>query len=165
MVIVSLSLLGSVADFLQTNQNKLITQDMKHGGTPLHWSSSREVLDALVVRNCEVNALNFNQQSALHVNVMRNRLDCVVSLLSHEADVDLRDKDGNTALHLAMEKKNIAIVQALIVFGSDVNLPRSDGKTLRHLVGKDANGSNDDMILYILHSVSSFSVCSSKNFS
>lgn len=145
---------SSVADFLQTNQNKLVTQDMKFGGTPLHWSSSREVLDALVARSCEVNALNFEQQTALHVMVARNRLDCVVSLLSHEAEVDLRDKDGNTPLHIAMEKKNIAIVQALVVFGSDVNLPRADGKTPRHLVGKDANGTNDDMILYILHSVS-----------
>lgn len=32
-------------------------------------------------------------------------------------------------------------------------MPNHDGKTPRHMVGKDANGTNDDMILYILHSV------------
>lgn len=35
-------------------------------------------------------------------------------------------------------------------------MPNHDGKTTRHMVGKDANGTNDDMILYILHSVSDF---------
>lgn len=110
---------GSVADFLQSNQNKLFTGDMKYGGTPLHWSSSREVLGALVNRNCDVNALNFNQQTALHVMVNRERLDCVVCLLSHEAEINLKDKDGNTALHIAVEKKNIPIVQALVVFGCE----------------------------------------------
>lgn len=110
---------GSVADFLQANQNKLFTGDMKYGGTPLHWSSSREVLSALINRNCDVNALNFNQQTALHVMVNRERLDCVVCLLSHEAEINLKDKDGNTALHIAVEKKNIPMVQALVVFGCE----------------------------------------------
>lgn len=110
---------GSVADFLQTNQNKLFTGDMKYGGTPLHWSSSREVLSELINRNCDVNALNFNQQTALHVMVNRERLECVVCLLSHEAEINLRDKDGNTALHIAVERKNIPIVQALVVFGCE----------------------------------------------
>lgn len=39
-------------------------------------------------------------------------------------------------------------------YTGDINMPNHDGKTTRHLVGKDANGTNDDMILYILHSVS-----------
>lgn len=118
---VNRSVPGSVADFLQTNQNKLFTGDMKYGGTPLHWSSSREVLSALINRNCDVNALNFNQQTALHVMVNRERLDCVVCLLSHEAEINLKDKDGNTALHIAVEKKNIPIVQALVVFGCEID--------------------------------------------
>lgn len=42
---------------------------MKHGGTPLHWSSSREVIEALVDRNCDVNAVNFNGRTALHIMV------------------------------------------------------------------------------------------------
>lgn len=142
-----------MADILQSKPIKLFEQDMKYGGTPIHWCSSREVLDSLVARNCDVNAVNFKGQTALHVMVGHNRLDCVVSLLSHEADIDIKDQDGNTPLHIAMQKKNIAVVQALVVFGCDINLPNNDGNTPRHMVGKDANGSNDDMILYILHSV------------
>jgi calcium-independent phospholipase A2 len=136
-----------------SNANKLVTQDMKFGGTPLHWSSSREVVGALIESGCDVNTLNFEGQTALHVMVTRNRLDCVVELLSHEAEVDVRDKSGNTPLHLAVEKKLIPMVQCLVVFGCDINMKNKDEKTPRHIVGKDASGGNDDMILYILHSV------------
>lgn len=45
---------------------------MKFGGTPLHWSSSREVIDSLIANNCEINALNFDKRTALHVMVILN---------------------------------------------------------------------------------------------
>lgn len=143
----------SVAELVEFNTNKLFIQDMKNGGTPLHWASSREVLQELVGRGCDINAVNFEEKTALHVMVERNRLECVVALLSHEAEIDLRDKDGNTALHLAIQKKLVPIVQCLVVFGCDFNIQNRLGQTPRHMVGKDACGSNEDMILYILHSV------------
>lgn len=126
---------------------------MKNGGTPLHWSSSREVLLELVERGCDINAVNFEEKTALHVMVERNRLECVVALLSHEAEIDLRDKEGNTALHVAIQKKLVPIVQCLVVFGCDINIQNRLGQTPRHMVGKDASGGSEDMILYILHSV------------
>uniref|UniRef100_A0A182WCR4 phospholipase A2 n=1 Tax=Anopheles minimus TaxID=112268 RepID=A0A182WCR4_9DIPT len=144
---------SNVADFLVSNPNKLFTQDMKHGGTPLHWSSSREVLNSLIERGCDVNLVNFNGQTPLHVMVARDRLECVVALLAHDAEIDVVDNSGNTPLHIAVEKKLIPIVQCLVVFGADFNKPNKDGKTPRHMVGKDDNGSKDSMILYILHSV------------
>lgn len=144
---------GSVAEFFQNNASKLCTQDMKNGGTPLHWASSREVLESLIQRGCYINSLDFNGRTALHVMVAKNKLECVVSLLAHECEIDLRDKDGNTALHMAVEKKLIPIVQCLVVFGCDIDAKNKHEQTARHMVGKDASGSNDDMILYILHSV------------
>lgn len=126
---------------------------MKNGGTPLHWATSREVLESLMQRGCNINSLDFNGRTALHVMVSKNRLECVVSLLAHEADIDGRDKDGNTALHIAIEKKFIPIVQCLVVFGCDIDLKNKHDQSSRHMVGKDASGTNDDMILYILHSV------------
>jgi calcium-independent phospholipase A2 len=76
---------------------------MKNGGTPLHWASSREVLESLIQRGCYINSLDFNGRTALHVAVSKNRLECVVSLLAHEAEIDLRDKDGNTPRHMVIE--------------------------------------------------------------
>lgn len=89
----------------------------------------------------------------LYLKVNRNRLECVVALLSHSADIDARDNEGNTPLHLAVEKKYVSIVQALVVFGCNINIKNQTEKTPRHIVGKEASGTNDDMILYILHSV------------
>lgn len=43
---------------------------MKFGGTPLHWSSSREVIDSLISNHCDMNALNFDKRTALHIMVL-----------------------------------------------------------------------------------------------
>ncbi|KAH8257606.1 hypothetical protein KR038_011853 [Drosophila bunnanda] len=143
----------SVASFLRTNASKLYTQDMKYGGTPLHWCSSRETLHALIMEGCDVNSTNFDGRTALHVMVARNRFECVVTLLAHDAEIDVLDKEGNSALHIAIEKKLVPIVQCLVVFGCDINLKNKDGKSPRHMVGNDASGNKEDEILYILHSV------------
>lgn len=148
------SVSSSIAEFFQANGNasKLDMKDMKKGGTPLHWASSREVLEVLIQRGCYINSLDFDGRTALHVMVSKNRLECVVSLLAHDAEIDLKDKDGNTPLHIAVEKKFIPIVQCLVVFWCDINMKNKHEQTPRHMVGKEANGS-DDQILYILHSV------------
>lgn len=44
---------------------------MKFGGTPLHWACSREVIEQLVDRNCDINVRNFDQRTALHLMVRR----------------------------------------------------------------------------------------------
>ncbi|GBP10818.1 hypothetical protein EVAR_72789_1 [Eumeta japonica] len=85
--------------------------------------------------------------------VARNRFECVVTLLAHDADIDVVDKDGNTPLHIAIEQKLVPIVQCLVVFGCDINFKNKNGQTPRHMVGNDANGTKTDEILYILHSV------------
>lgn len=126
---------GSVAEFFQKNANKLCTQDMKNGGTPLHWAGSREVLESLIQRGCYINSLDFNGRTALHVMVSKNKLECIVSLLAHEAEIDLRDKDGNTPLHIAVEKKLIPVVQCLVVFGCDIDAKNKHEQSSRHMVG------------------------------
>ena len=126
---------------------------MKNGGTPLHWSSSRGILVELIERGCDINSVNFEEKTALHVMVERNRLECVVALLANDAEIDLKDSKGNTPLHYAIKLKLIPIVQCLVVFGCDIDVANYDGHSPRHMVGKDASGSADDMILYILHSV------------
>lgn len=144
---------GTIAVCRELDTRKLATREMKNGGTPLHWSTSREVLLELILRGCNVNAVNFDEKTALHIMVENNRVECAVLLLSYEADVDFVDKAGNTPLHYAIEKKLLPMIQCLIVFGADFDRPNGQGKTPRHMVGKSAQRSLDDNILYILHSV------------
>jgi len=83
--------------------------------------------------------------------VLRDRFDCVVSLLSHGADSSLLDKDGNTALRLAVENLNVQCVKALVVFDADVHELNAKGHTLRH--GIACGQSPADDVIYVLHSV------------
>lgn len=144
---------GIVGDLLQDNQPKLYQQDMKHGGTPLHWATSREVIEPLVDKNCDINALNFDGRTALHIMVLRGRLDCVVALLSRGAEHSIGDKEGNTPLHIAVKQTNIPIVQALAVFGANLEAKNNEGHTPRHCVSIEMSTSNYDKILYVLHAV------------
>ncbi|XP_021919753.1 85/88 kDa calcium-independent phospholipase A2 isoform X2 [Zootermopsis nevadensis] len=137
-------------DFLHEKSNKLHTQDMKFGGTPLHWSCSREVIETLINMGCDINSRNFDGRTALHIMVVRSRLECVVALLSHEANPNISDHDGNTPLHLAVTQGSFAIVQALVVFGADVSYRNNGGATPRHGI---VLGSDGDRILYVLHAV------------
>lgn len=126
---------------------------MKHGGTPLHWAISREVIEALVDKNCDMNALNFDGRTALHIMVLRGRLECAIALLSRGAEHSLPDKEGNTPLHLAVKQTNVVIVQALVVFGADLEAKNNMGHTPRHTVPTEMTNSNFDKILYVLHAV------------
>ncbi|GBP75690.1 hypothetical protein EVAR_98540_1 [Eumeta japonica] len=142
-----------VADLIQDTSNKLYTQDMKHGGTPLHWAISREVIVALMDKNCDINILNFDGRTALHIMVLRGRLDCAIALLSRGAKHSIGDNEGNTPLHLAVMQTNIAMVQALIVFGADLEAKNNKGYTPRHAVPAEMSSSNYDKIVYLLHAV------------
>ncbi|XP_065160438.1 85/88 kDa calcium-independent phospholipase A2 isoform X2 [Atheta coriaria] len=140
---------GYVGNFLQDYPNVLSSQDMKFGGTPLHWASSRLVIDALVDVNCNLDARNFEERTALHVMVLRNRLECVVALLSRNADPDLGDCDGNRPIHLAVKEGNISIIQSLIIFGANLDVLNNAGQTARHLLKRD----QETKLLYLLHDV------------
>lgn len=126
---------------------------MKNGGTPLHWAISREVIEALVDKHCDINAVDFNGRTALHIMVLRGRLECAVALVSNGAELSISDNDGNTPLHLSVKQSSIAMVQALIVFGANLETKNKNGFTARHLVPVEMSSSNFDKILYILHAV------------
>ncbi|KAG8239488.1 hypothetical protein J437_LFUL019185, partial [Ladona fulva] len=121
---------SNVSDFLPQFSNKLHSQDMKLGGTPLHWACSRQVIEVLLDKGCEKNALNFEGQTALHVMVMRQRLECVVALLSHFAAADIGDNNGNRPLHLAAMQGSTPMIEALVIFGADINVKERFSKSL-----------------------------------
>lgn len=144
---------GNVAELLQASTHKFYTKDMKNGGTPLHWALSPAVMEALVDRNCDINAVDFSGRTALHIMVLRGRLECAVALMYHGAELSIKDNDGNTPLHLAVKESNLAIVQALIVFGVDLEAKNNKGLTARHIVRTEMSSSIFDKILYALHAV------------
>lgn len=69
----------------------------------IHFACCLKLTEVLIEHGCNVNARNFQGDTALHVMVKRNRLSCAVVLLSHNAYTDIQNADGNTPLHLAVK--------------------------------------------------------------
>lgn len=139
-------------EILTAFPNQLHVKDMKNGGTPLHWATTKEVVMALVELGCSIDARNFSGHTALHVMVQRDRFECVVALLTCGADPNLVDSSGNSPLHLASSSASLLIIQALLVFGSDVNILNDRAESPRHIVA-GRGSSSGPALLYCLHAV------------
>ncbi|XP_054923712.1 85/88 kDa calcium-independent phospholipase A2 isoform X3 [Dermacentor andersoni] len=153
-------------DNVEQNVHNFQIEDMKHGGTPLHWAKTTQCLETMIDLGCDLDAKNFQGNTALHIMVARGRLSCVISLLSHGANVNAIGSDGDSPLHVAvrvavpnhenwsifLEQSDVSLIHALIVFGADVNQRNQKGETARHLASVSKLGKRD-AVLYTLHAV------------
>ncbi|XP_054923711.1 85/88 kDa calcium-independent phospholipase A2 isoform X2 [Dermacentor andersoni] len=154
-------------DNVEQNVHNFQIEDMKHGGTPLHWAKTTQCLETMIDLGCDLDAKNFQGNTALHIMVARGRLSCVISLLSHGANVNAIGSDGDSPLHVAVRvvkgnkkarqkaeppKSDVSLIHALIVFGADVNQRNQKGETARHLASVSKLGKRD-AVLYTLHAV------------
>jgi ankyrin repeat protein len=60
---------------------------------------------------------------------MRGHADVIEVLLRHNADINIRRKNGKTALHVAVEEAHIECVLLLCASGSDLTATDSAGRT------------------------------------
>lgn len=138
-------------DNVEQNVHNFQIEDMKHGGTPLHWAKTTQCLETMIELGCDLDAKNFQGNTALHIMVARGRLSCVISLLSHGANVNAIGSDGDSPLHVAV-RSDVSLIHALIVFGADVNQRNQKGETARHLAAT-SKLNKKDVVLYTLHAV------------
>ncbi|XP_037523507.1 85/88 kDa calcium-independent phospholipase A2 isoform X2 [Rhipicephalus sanguineus] len=153
-------------DNVEQNVHNFQIEDMKHGGTPLHWAKTTQCLETMIELGCDLDAKNFQGNTAMHIMVARGRLNCVISLLSHGANVNAVGSDGDSPLHVAvrvavpnhenwsifLEQSDVSLIHALIVFGADVNQRNQKGETARHLAAT-SKLNKKDVVLYTLHAV------------
>ena len=74
----------------------------------------------------------------LHIACSKNSLDIVTFLISHRANINIQDKDGETPLHIASSKGYIDIVSHLISYGAKrlskyINLQNELSSTPLHI--------------------------------
>lgn len=68
----------------------------------------KEVLEVLLRAGADPNVCSI-RRSPLHCAIEWNRLDCILLLLEHGAQVDITDQDGQTAAACAMKKYHTTI--------------------------------------------------------
>lgn len=107
--------------------------DNEHEGTALMWAAAKgsyKVLKLLLEKKCsDINAMDSNNQTALHKCSQAGHLKCVRTLIEHGADVNIYDKKSHIPLFYACSSGHEDIVNELLVNGSSQNLD-----------GKDADG-------------------------
>ncbi|XP_018615315.2 85/88 kDa calcium-independent phospholipase A2 isoform X1 [Scleropages formosus] len=138
---------------LTTDPSQLHVEDVKYGGTPLHWARSSEMSRMLLELGSSVNYLSKTGESPLHILTKKGRFEAAMVLLTHGADPNLRGEGGNTALHLAMKMDHIELIKALIVFGAEVEIPNDLGETPGLIAARTSKGSNRKVLLNMLCSV------------
>ncbi len=91
-----------------------------------------EIIDRLLAKGAELEAVNSNGQTALHVACYYGRIDTGRRLLSRGANINTIDKQQMTPF-LAACAKDVRLAQMLMDHGSDVKAVNKRGETSLHL--------------------------------
>lgn len=107
----------------------------KVDGSPLHNSVWRnpELVKYLIKQGANVNALNADKQTPLHIASFGRCIDCAKALVEGGADLNVQDKFGKTPLHYAIKRERKDIATYLISQKADLFLKDETGKTAVHL--------------------------------
>ncbi|MDX2050563.1 MAG: ankyrin repeat domain-containing protein [Rickettsiaceae bacterium] len=81
-----------------------------------------KLLSTYVAYGHDVNAIDKDNVSALHLAVYNKQNKSVQALLSLGADIDSKDKKGATPLHYAIESGNLEAARFLLENGADLNI-------------------------------------------
>lgn len=93
------------------------------GETVLMWAdlTKPRIVELLLDAGADVNVVNINGQSPLHVAVIHDSLKSASLLLDAGADINHEDGTGTSALKFAVHKKNMGMVQLLVQRGAGHN--------------------------------------------
>ena len=98
-----------------------------------------EAISPLSTEECDINTLNTDGESFLHIACKNGHLNCVKTLeifyryIDFENTKDAKNSFGDTALHLACYGKSINIVRLLIEMRCSTNIPNKKGETAQDI--------------------------------
>ena len=131
--------LEAVKALLDTNAHLVSSRHSEDQATPLHMAAAwghKEVVDLLLARGAEVNAIDCRGLTPLHWAVEKQHEDVVRLLVVGKANVNAKDCDGETPLYLAAKRGLVAVVELLLAKGADVNAQEKTGETPLHRVAR-----------------------------
>lgn len=96
-----------------------------------------------------LSVIDEDSEAALHLTARTGDMECLQTLLRHNADVNVRTTLGSTALHLAVLKRRKAIVEELLRSGANPDEKLTYGRTPLHFAA--ALGQMDIVPLLLHH--------------
>jgi ankyrin repeat protein len=119
--------------------NKTEFQDKDEDGqTMLHLASKEGDLTAMafILKNkADINARNYpDNNTALQLAIINKQTKTALALIKENADITVRNEQGDTPLHLAVRNRDFQVTQALILGKADINARNQEGKTPLHLI-------------------------------
>jgi ankyrin repeat protein/CHAT domain-containing protein len=89
-----------------------------------------DLLKESIERDANVQQLNKDLQTLLHLAANKNHADVLKLLVLHSDKlIDAQDHDGNTALHLAVDKSHKAAMDVLLAAKAEINLLNNQGES------------------------------------
>lgn len=89
-----------------------------------------------------------HHERPLHWAVLNGKVEVVLFLLNHKAEVDAQDSSGMTPLHWAAWQDKVDVAKTLVFRDADINKPDKYNRTpLDRAINDDKSG----MVLYLQH--------------
>ncbi|XP_034947315.1 ankyrin-1-like [Chelonus insularis] len=108
-------------------------RDFKHMETVIErHKKNLKIIQLLLEYRSDVNAVDNEGKSSLHIVAEKNYFMIVKVLLKFNINLNIIDNKGQTALHYAAENGNFSIVKSLLIHGADVNITSDQNKTALH---------------------------------
>ena len=107
-----------------------------------------EIIRILLGKSCDVNVLNNEGQSVLHVACVYGQTEIVDILLRSNSNVNQCDKAKKTPLFIACENGYIDIVRLLIESKCEIFNHSLNGQTVLHAVCSGDDGSNRNYLRF-----------------
>jgi ankyrin repeat protein len=147
-----------VETLIKANPGLVSSKDYKYGRTPLHWAAlygNRDVVKLLLARGANVNAVDNDRMTPLHLVAKNDRketaklmLETAKLLLASNADVNTVDFPfGDTPLHKAAEGSCKEMAELLLANKADVNAQNGSGWTPLHAAASEGHKDMAELLL------------------
>ncbi len=110
-------------------------------------SGHSEVVSHLITSGCDVNALGYNGNTALHHAVRQDYISVVQQLLSADAISTVVNSDMLTPAMLAAEAGNVECLHLLLLYNSDCTARNRNSQTVLHLAAVNGTADMVDVVL------------------
>ena len=121
------------------SQESLALQQNVHLLKYAQYENNPELIKEMVKAGAELNTVNEDGATALHLATQHNNNAIVEALIELKANLNDKDQKGNTALHYAVIIKNKIASKALIAVGANPNIKNNDNKTALKIAQEQYN--------------------------